>query len=59
MVGLDGNDTFYGFLGNDIICGDDGSDDLYGYEGDDRLFGGLDGVAVRTRTSPQWVPSGT
>ncbi|WP_418647602.1 calcium-binding protein [Thauera butanivorans] len=35
-----GNDTFYGYSGNDTVDGQGGNDTLYGYGGDDILAGG-------------------
>ncbi|WP_374490451.1 beta strand repeat-containing protein, partial [Zoogloea sp.] len=38
-----GNDTLYGYTGNDSLSGDEGNDLLYGYAGNDLLDGGSGG----------------
>jgi Ca2+-binding RTX toxin-like protein len=40
IAGLNGDDTFNGGPGNDIIYGYGGNDTLNGNDGDDRIFGG-------------------
>lgn len=41
QLGSSGDDSLYGYAGNDILSGEDGNDSLYGYEGDDHLSGGV------------------